>query len=146
MEGWCSVEELVQYGFARELLTMEFTNWREREQAANLCRLIRGCPGSAAAGLVRQRARHQEQDRRLVPMGWHFRAMSGIDPFVIDQTITVVFGSRSQPWVPALLAEIGETLAAHGGSAGILREQVPAGLNGWDHADAFVVSTENSLS
>jgi hypothetical protein len=72
--------------------------------------------------------------------------MSGTEPFVIDQTITVVFQGRSQPWVPALLAEIGETLAAHGGNAGLLREQVPAALEGWDHADAFVVSTENTLS
>ena len=23
------------------------------------------------------------------PMGWHFRAMSGTDPFVIDQTVSV---------------------------------------------------------
>ncbi len=26
-------------------------------------------------------------------MGWHFRAMSGTDPFVIDQTVTVAFES-----------------------------------------------------
>lgn len=146
VEGWCSVEELVQYGFARELLTMEFTNWREREQAANLCRLTAAAPDEPLLVWCGNGHAIKNKIGDWVPMGWHFRAMSGIDPFVIDQTITVVFGSRSQPWVPALLAEIGETLAAHGGSAGILREQVPAGLNGWDHADAFVVSTENSLS
>ena len=47
-----------------------------------------------------------------VPIGWHFRALSGTDPFVIDQTVTVTFegkpsrGSRScwppsaRPWPP----------------------------------------------
>jgi hypothetical protein len=34
--------------------SMEFTNWRESEQAANLCRLTTAAPAlSAAAGLVR---------------------------------------------------------------------------------------------
>ena len=27
-----------------------------------------------------------------IPMGWHFRDMSGVDPFVIDQNVTVDFG------------------------------------------------------
>jgi hypothetical protein len=80
-----------------------------------------------------------------IPMGWHFRAMSGTEPFVIDQTVTVAFANRPQPWVPALLAELGETLAGYGGTAGILRDQAPMSLDGWS-ADAFVVSTENTLS
>ena len=46
------------------LRSMEFTNWREREQAANLCRLLDGGPGGAAAGLVRQRPRHQDEGAR----------------------------------------------------------------------------------
>ncbi|HET6192638.1 MAG TPA: hypothetical protein VFE59_37205 [Trebonia sp.] len=129
-----------------ELLTMEFTNWREREQAANLGRLTAAAPDEPLLVWCGNGHAIKNKIGDWVPMGWHFRAMSGTDPFVIDQTITVAFGSRSQPWVPALLAEIGETLAAHGGSAGILREQVPAALVGWDHADAFVVSTENTLS
>jgi hypothetical protein len=52
-------------------------------------------------------------------MGWHFRAMSGINPFVIDQTVSVLFPGPSKPWLPPLLASVGETLAAHGGTAGI---------------------------
>jgi hypothetical protein len=78
-------------------------------------------------------------------MGWHFRAMSGIEPFVIDQTATIDFPGRSQPWVQPLLAKLGETLSAHDGTAGILREQAPAALK-WLSADAVVVSTENALS
>lgn len=45
-------------------------------------------------------------------MGWHFRAMSGTDPFVIDQTVTVSFQGQPRQRVQALLAEVGETLAA----------------------------------
>ena len=52
----------------------------------------------------------------------------------------------ARPWVQALLAEAGETLAAHDGTAGILRDQAPPSLDGRDHADAFVVSTENTLT
>jgi hypothetical protein len=48
--------------------------------------------------------------------------------------------------IEARFPELGETLAAHGGTAGILRDQAPASVGGWDHADAFVVSTENTLS
>jgi hypothetical protein len=41
---------------------------------------------------------------------------------------------------------LGETLAARGGTAAILRDQAPESLAGRDYADAFVVSTENTLS
>jgi hypothetical protein len=79
-------------------------------------------------------------------MGWHFRAMSGTDPFVIDQSVTVAFENRPQPWVQELLTGPGETLAAHGGTAGILQDQAPAPLDGWEYVDAVVVSTENTLT
>ncbi len=79
-------------------------------------------------------------------MGWHFRAMSGTDPFVIDQTVSIAFEGQPQPWVQALLASLGETLAAHGGTARIFRDQAPAPLNSWPGVDAVVVSTENSLT
>jgi hypothetical protein len=76
----------------------------------------------------------------------HFRAMSGTDPFVIDQTVTVAFQDESQPWVQELLAPLGETLAAHGGTAGILRDQAPRPLNSRTDVDAVVVSTDNKLT
>ena len=79
-------------------------------------------------------------------MGWHFRAMSGTDPFVIDQTVTVAFDRRSQPWVQDLLASVGQALAAHGGTAGILRDHAPAPLNTWPGVDAVIISTHNALA
>jgi hypothetical protein len=48
--------------------------------------------------------------------------MSGTDPFVIDQTVTVIFDNRSQSWVEELLATLGQTPAVYGGTAGILRD------------------------
>jgi hypothetical protein len=72
--------------------------------------------------------------------------MSGTDPFVIDQTVTVTFQGKPQRWVRALLATLGETLAAHGGTAGILRDQAPASLDSWPGVDAVVVSTGSTLT
>ena len=63
--GWTlwayeAVFEITAHTDQAALLTMEFTNWREREQAANLRRLMAADAGRAAAGLVRQRPRQQE--------------------------------------------------------------------------------------
>jgi hypothetical protein len=81
-----------------------------------------------------------------IPMWWHFRDMSGIDPFVIDQDVTVDFGREPQPWVRDLLASVSDILAAHGGTAGILRDQAPSLLAGWAGVDALVVSTDNEMT
>ena len=56
------------------------------------------------------------------------------------------FRDPPRRWVQELLAEIADTLAAHGGTAGILREQAPPPLNSRDFVDAVVLSTENSLT
>ena len=80
-----AVIEITPHTDQAELLTMEFTNWREREQAGHLCRLAAVAPaepllvwcGNGHAGKTRDVG-------EWVPMGWHFRAMSGTDPFVID--------------------------------------------------------------
>jgi len=111
-----------------EMLTMEFTNWRDREQARNLCHLRAAAPAEPLLIWCGNGHADKQRDSEWVPMGWHFRAMSGTDPFVIDQTVTVAFDSRSQPWVQELLATLGQTLAAHGGTAGILRDHAPAPL------------------
>jgi len=129
-----------------ELLTMEFTNWREREQAQNLCQVL--AEAQAQPLLVWSGNSHaaKEAGGEWVPMGHHFAALSGIDPFVIDQTVTVAWPGQSQPWAQDLLAAIHPTLARYGGSAGILRGQAPAPLDGRTGADALVVSTDNALT
>jgi len=129
-----------------EMLTMEFTNRRERDQAKNLCRLLAAAPAEPLLVWCGNGHACKETTGEWVPMGWHFCALSGTDPFVIDQTVTVAFERRPQPWVDDLLAALGETLAAHGGTAGILRDHAPVPLNGWSGVDAVVVSTDNSLT
>ena len=94
-----------------ELVSMEFTNWREREQAGNLCQLLAATPGEPL----------------LVWCGNSHASKEG-----------------GREWVP--LATLSETLAAHGGTAGILRDQAPAPLDSWTGVDAVVVSTDNALT
>jgi hypothetical protein len=128
--------------------TLEHTNWREREQARNLCQVVAAAPAEpllvwCGNGHASKRAGGEGE---WVPMGWHFRAMSGIDQFVVNQTTTVAFRGLTRPWVPALLAGLGDVLTACGGTAGILREQAPAPLNGHAGVDAVVVSADNELT
>jgi hypothetical protein len=126
--------------------TMEFTNWREREQARNLCQLRAAAPAEPLLVWCGNGHAGKEVVQDWVPMGWHFRAMSGTDPFVIDQTVSVTFQGKPQPWVQELLAALGQTLAAYGGTAGILRDQAPGLLSSRRGVDAVVVSTDNTLT
>jgi hypothetical protein len=129
-----------------DLLTMEFTNWREREQAANLRRVQAAAPGEPLLVWCGNGHACKTAIDDWVPMGWHFRTTSGTEPFVIDQTVTVAFEGASQPWVDALLATLSEILTLHGGTAGILRNQAPAPLNSRAEVDAVVISTDNALT
>jgi hypothetical protein len=80
-------------------------------------------------------------------MGCHFPALSGTNPFVIDQTVTIDFtGGGSQPWVEQLLSSLGETLDALGGTAGTLRDQAPPPLNSRLGVDAVIISKDNALT
>jgi hypothetical protein len=141
-----------------DLLTLEVSNWRDRQQARNLCRVLAAAPAEpllvwAGGGHAFKEpmtwldgAASQEPARGWVTMGCHFPALSGTDPFVIDQTVSITFGGQPPPWLPGLLAELSQTLAAHGGTAGILRDQAPAPLNSRTDVDAVVVSTDNALT
>jgi len=128
------------------LRSMEFTNWREREQAANLGHLLDAAPGEPLLAWCGNGHATKEKCEEWVPMGWRFRDISGVDPFVIDQTVTVDFGEEGQQWARDLLASLGDILAVHGGTAGILRDQAPPPLDGWAGVDAFVVSTDNEMT
>jgi hypothetical protein len=129
-----------------ELLTMEFTNWREREQAQNLCQVLADVPAQPLLVWSGNGHATKQATGEWVPMGHHFTVLSGIDPFVIDQTVTVAWPGQAQPWVQDLLAAIHPTLASYGGTAGILRGQAPAPLDAWAGVDALVVSTDNTLT
>jgi hypothetical protein len=128
------------------LVSMEFTNWRERQQATNLGQLVAGAPAEPLLVWYGGGHASKRNDQEWVPMGWHFRERSGVDPFVIDQIVTVTFGSEPQPWVSELLASLAGTLAGCGGAAGILTGQAPAPLNLRTDVDAMVVSDRNELT
>jgi hypothetical protein len=128
-----------------EFLTMEFTNRREREQAQNLCRVLAAAPGEPLLVWSGNSHAAKVPAEDWIPMGCHFPGLSGIDPFVVDQTVTVDFGHGARDWHRELLDSLSGTLAAHDGTAGILCEQAPESLAGWP-ADAVIVSTDNALS
>jgi hypothetical protein len=128
-----------------EFARLEFTNRREREQAQNLCRVLAEAPGEQLLAWTGNSHAATEPAGEWIPMGCHFPGLSGIDPFVIDQDVTVDFGHGHRDWVGELLDSLGDVLAAHGGTAGILCDQAPESLAGWP-ADAVIVSTDNALS
>jgi hypothetical protein len=74
-----------------ELVSLEFTTWREREQAKNLCQLRAAAPGEALLVWCGNGHACKHAGSQWVPMGHHFAAMSGIQQFVIDQVVTVDF-------------------------------------------------------
>ena len=129
-----------------EMLTMEYTNRREREQAANLCRLLEAAPGEPMLVWCGNSHASKRKGEEWVPMGWHFREMCGVEAFVIDQDATVAFHGEPQRWVRELLASLSDILAAHGGTAGILRDQAPPPLNGRVGNDALIVSSDNEMT
>ncbi len=133
------------------LMSLEYTNMRERGQAANLGRLIEAAPGEpllvwCGNGHATKDLGEDDSGDAWVPMGWNFRELTGIDPFVIDQTVTVAFSGRPHEWRQQLVESLADTLAGLGGTAGILREQAPAPLDQWTGIDALVVSTDNALT
>ena len=81
-----------------------------------------------------------------IPMGHRFVAMSGLEPFVIDQVVCVAWPDHPPTWLPEVLAAAGEAIEILGGTAGILRDQAPPPLDTWPGVDAVVVSTDNELS
>jgi hypothetical protein len=128
------------------LLSREFTNRREREQAANLARLVDDAPGEPLLVWCGNGHASKSGDGEWVPMGWNFREISGVNPFVIDQTVTVEWDGEPQRWVLDLLESMAGTLAAHGGTAGILTGQAPGPLAMRTYVDALVVSDRNELT
>ncbi|HEX5289032.1 MAG TPA: hypothetical protein VFX25_09185 [Streptosporangiaceae bacterium] len=91
------------------LRSMEFTNWREREQAANLGRLLDAAPGEPLLVWCGNSHASKVEHEEWIPMGWHFRDMSGIDPFVIDQAPSLLAGWAG---VEALVVSTDNEMAA----------------------------------
>jgi hypothetical protein len=126
--------------------SLDFTNWREREQARNLCGAVAAVPAEPMLVWCGNGHATKTAAGEWIPMGQHFAAMSGGESFVIDQTVTVHFPEGDRSWVPGLLASIADVLAEHGGSTGILASRAPPPLDCWPGVDAVVVSTDNAMT
>jgi hypothetical protein len=129
-----------------QLLSMEFTNWREQEQAANLCKLMDAAPGEPLLVWCGNSHASKAASGGWIPMGHRFVAMSGLEPFVIDQAVSVAWPDHPPAWLPGVLTAAGDALQALGGTAGILRGQAPPPLDCWPGVDAVVVSADNELT
>jgi hypothetical protein len=135
--GW----RLIPY----EVKSMMSSNEREEEQARNLAAALAQLPPDAPL-LVwcgwGHLYKHARSDSDWRPMASRFWELSGIEPFCIDQTVTVDAGpDRNAHW-----HELGRSqtrrLQALGGTAGFLVADSPIR---WPYVDAVLLSTENTL-
>jgi hypothetical protein len=137
---------------AADTMSLQYTNWREREQARNLVDLLNRL-GNGARLLVwcgnshhsRKAVGGTDQQGRLfgrwLPMGWQFRRVSHIDHFAIDQCVTVLFGAHDE-YRKRLLESCESYLETIGGTAGFLQDRRAKAQTG---VDAVVLSLENRL-
>lgn len=123
----------------------EANNWREEEQARNLFQALQSLPRETKLLVWVGNSHHSKiivEDWQ--PMGYQFIQMSGLNPFVIDQIVTVQFPQAS-PIGQGLVEQFAAELEALGGTAGFVREEAPSVLKDRAVADAFILSTQNEL-
>jgi hypothetical protein len=147
--GWSlwAYEAIIDPGQDRtQLQSLESTNWREREQARNLCEVVAAVPGEPLLVWCGNGHAMKTASGEWIPMGQHFATMSVVSSFVIDQTVTVDFPGGDRSSVTQLLASIADPLAEHGGTAGILASEAPPPLDCWPGVDALVVSVDNAMT
>ncbi|HEX6484510.1 MAG TPA: hypothetical protein VF043_37170 [Ktedonobacteraceae bacterium] len=129
--------------------------WREEMQARNLIAALATFPSDTkllvwcgnnhhTKAIVPSRT--DESDESWALMGYHFRELSGIDPFVIDQGRTVRFPDlprrqAMENWIN----EIAPTLVTFGGTAGFLSEEAPACFRVLEGEDAYFISLDNEM-
>ena len=125
-----------------QLLTMEFTNRREREQALNLAEVARRVPMLLVWCGNGHATRQVVSD--WVPMGYQFVRITGRRPYVIDQTVTVNWNDENDYMPDGALEWLDGELAPYGGTAAVRHDDAPEQLLQRD-ADAFVLSLHNQL-
>ncbi len=128
---------------------MESVNWREEQQARNLCKALDALSLGTKL-LVWCGKSHHAKDRFdwLAPMGHWFPRLSGISHFAIDQRVTVDFASGDgRHSGPGMAEQFKSELVARGGTAGFLTEDAPVSfLRDRTDQDSFILSTENELA
>ncbi len=127
---------------------MESVNWREEQQARNLCNALDALPPDTKLLVWCGNSHHDKECHGwFAPMGHWFPKLSGISHFGIDQCVTVDFGhSVGTQMGPGLAGQFSSELAKHGGTAGFLTEESPVShLRMRADQDAFVLSAQNEL-
>src|SRR6266849_955490 len=130
-------------------------NWREEMQARNLAAALNALPVDAKLLVWCGWAQHNkvpvlpgpggsDADEPWLLMGYHFKELSSIDPFVIDQTLTVHLPGLAQ-YRQDWLEKITPQLTSLGGTAGFLREEAPLCLKLEDGVDAWIASLDNEM-
>jgi hypothetical protein len=142
MDGYDVEDSEMPIRLRTKIKKPEFTNWRDSKQAENLTTLLGGLPPDAGM-LVWCANLHHAKVRFMMyqPMGWQFAVKSGVDPFAIDQTITVNFTGRKGAF--PVLDWARRTLLERGGEAGFIWEEGLPRLS--PGCDAWVLSLDNDL-
>jgi hypothetical protein len=136
--------------FQSEFTALEYTNWREEQQALNLIESLQTLPvGTLLLVWCGNNHHSKTADPDWLPMGYQFQQHSQIAPFVIDQTWSVKFESRDNQLATELVIQVFDELMRHDGTAGFLTEEVPTSLSHFSFGelgnDAFLISTQNEL-
>ena len=130
-------------------------NWREDVQAHNLIaylqsmhgdtKLLVWCGNSHHAKMIIPSQPDDPEDGEWIAMGYQFKALSGIDPFVIDQIRTVHFPDFARRGMEEWLNEVTPQLSSFGGTAGFLAGDAPACFHTSSAEDAYIVSLDNKM-
>jgi len=139
--------------FPNGLQSVEFANWRDDEEARHLAEFLAGAaPGTRLlvwCGHSHQRKTPQQYHSggTWIRLGQRLAERAGIEPFVIDQSVTVEYhGPGSSPRA-AGVERFRAELERLGGTAGFLREEDPDPHWREDRsADAYLLSLDNAMA
>jgi hypothetical protein len=136
--------------FQPELMTQEFTNWREKQQALNLIAALQSLPANTPLLVWCGNNHHsKEPSDGWLPMGYQFQQHSGTNPFVIDQVVGVKFDPTDDFFDTELILPFSDEFTKHGRTAGFLIDEMPASFARFSFQglgdDSLLFSTQNEL-
>lgn len=126
-------------------LSREETNWRDEQQARNLADAVTALGDSPLLVWCGDHHLAKERIGDWRSMGSWLGELCGVEPFAIDQTLTVYFDDNRRRLAGAWSTAFASELDRHGGTAGFLTEDAPNGWPAPDLADAFLLSTDNDM-
>ncbi|HJR81846.1 MAG TPA: hypothetical protein VJ821_17370 [Anaerolineales bacterium] len=136
--------------FQSEFTTLEFTNWREEQQALNLIKALQSLPANTPMLVWCGNSHHSKEiGEEWIPMGYQFQKHSHTNPFAIDQTLTVKFDNRDNYLETEIASQFSEELAKYGGTAGLLLKEISSSFSHYHFeglgVDAVLLSTQNEM-